>query len=727
MYKYNFDGYIDGKACGWVLDPENPEQPVEVGVYVDGELMVSSLADKFREDLFGAKIGNGNCAFILPVSPIKCDELEVRIIPDGTPLLGSRRGYATVDPFVNIILKANLFESYLQFRAESLKVKDLGARPPQWTKRISQAFSRTVFEQGGVRYSAHMNWMCSRQRRGAPSFFIRNKADPLALDDLYWYLFECKDPSKSFAEIDYEPLNELVFPRFPGLSHHTFLFNLWLHRSGKKLNDIKADGLHAKYDFYVDLISAHSIPPTDTGLKKKSRSNRVQGDEAFIAQLPALTNYLRIKHDRGYRELYQLDNLEGYLCFLFDFCLHAISIDEINLFGEEVLSFWQAPVVVQQGEVSRFALVCYALTTIAANRQQVNLSLLSAPKIVDWFENVWLILHPLHSVFNLQNTAKDSGVNRDAICYIVAFWNNASGLTQNAHMSIKAITDVGITVTQLLPDGTFFGRINPPRDCDTTSLDRDLVMLHVNADDAPAALHGISGWVDLDRALVVGYFLWELEEIPEAHLLGVDLVDEIWVPTDFVADAYRKVAAHKVYKVGKGITIPDIDTVDRKKFNLPDDSKIFLVSFDFHSSVERKNPLAAVKAFLIAFEGRNDVCLVLKSTTYQPEHWGDPFDQWGNIIELVQTDERIFLIDEYLPDREMFELIVASDVIVSPHRAEGFGYLPAYGLLYGKQVVVTGYSGPNDYCNEKNSLIAQYDLVKVPNGRFIYQVPDAVW
>lgn len=48
-------------------------------------------------------------------------------------------------------------------------------------------------------------------------------------------------------------------------------------------------------------------------------------------------------------------------------------------------------------------------------------------------------------------------------------------------------------------------------------------------------------------------------------------------------------------------------------------------------------------------------------------------------------------------------------------------------MLYGKQVVVTGYSGTNNFCNISCAWIANYDLVKVPNGRFVYPVPDALW
>lgn len=725
MYRFHFDGYLGGNACGWALDLDNPCQPVALGVYADGKLVGSGEADSFRKDLLLAGIGDGSCAFALPVGAGVCGNIEVRILADGTVLPGSQKNYATADPFANVVLKGCRFESYIQFRSENLKVREGAARPPRLAKRLSRAFSRTVAERDGVRYSAHMNWMCSRLRRGAPSFFSRKRAEPL--DDLYWYLFECKEPSKTFADCDYETVSDPVFPRFSGLAHHTVLFDLWLHRAGRQLTDIRVDSLRASFDFGVDLLSAHSRPPTECGLEKRDRSSGVRGDDSVVALLPALTAYLRGKWERGYREHYRLEALEGYLGFLFDCALHAVSAREIALFGQDVLAFFRAPIVLRDGVVSRFALICHALAIRASNRQQADLSSLSARQVNAWFEDVWLALHPLHDVFHPPAVSGEGRAAKGGVCYVIAHWDTSSGLTQNAHMSAKALAAAGIAVIKLLPDGTLFGRSDVTPEQNGMALARDVVLLHVNADDAPAALYGISGQVDLDAAFVIGYFLWELETIPEAHWLGIDLVDEIWVPTDFVADAYRSVSLAKVQKVGKGISVPEIASADRGKFSLGKDAKVFLVSFDFHSSVERKNPVAAVKAFQMAFADRDDVCLVLKSTRFQPEHWGDPFDQWGQIAEYVVTDKRIVLIEEFLPDREMFELIMAADVIVSPHRAEGFGYLPAYGLLYGKQVVVTGYSGTCDYCNDENARIARYDLVRVPNGRFVYQVPDAVW
>ncbi len=74
------------------------------------------------------------------------------------------------------------------------------------------------------------------------------------------------------------------------------------------------------------------------------------------------------------------------------------------------------------------------------------------------------------------------------------------------------------------------------------------------------------------------------------------------------------------------ITVPhcvapetDIVKFDRKHFNLPEDKFLFLVMYNSGSVMERKNPLAAIKAFKEAFckdeqmkEKYKDVGLVIK-------------------------------------------------------------------------------------------------------------------
>jgi glycosyltransferase involved in cell wall biosynthesis len=64
----------------------------------------------------------------------------------------------------------------------------------------------------------------------------------------------------------------------------------------------------------------------------------------------------------------------------------------------------------------------------------------------------------------------------------------------------------------------------------------------------------------------------------------------------------------------------------------------------------------------------------------------------------------------------------AVDIVLSLHRSEGFGLVPAEAMQLGKPVVATGWSGNMDFMNARNSAPVSYDMVAVQDpydGAFI--------
>jgi len=76
---------------------------------------------------------------------------------------------------------------------------------------------------------------------------------------------------------------------------------------------------------------------------------------------------------------------------------------------------------------------------------------------------------------------------------------------------------------------------------------------------------------------------------------------------------------------------------------------------------------------------------------------------------------------------ELRGLIVASDVVLSLHRSEGFGLIPATAALLGVPVVATGYSGNLDFMDANSSGLVRYRLVPARDERGVYAVPGAEW
>ena len=68
------------------------------------------------------------------------------------------------------------------------------------------------------------------------------------------------------------------------------------------------------------------------------------------------------------------------------------------------------------------------------------------------------------------------------------------------------------------------------------------------------------------------------------------------------------------------------------------------------------------------------------------------------------ADQRISVVSKKLSDEETWAMINSADIVLSAHRAEGFGLHLAEGMLLGKLVVATDWSGNTDFMTSNNSL-----------------------
>lgn len=252
---------------------------------------------------------------------------------------------------------------------------------------------------------------------------------------------------------------------------------------------------------------------------------------------------------------------------------------------------------------------------------------------------------------------------------------------------------------------------------------RRFCLHHVNADAIPAQMLR----THTPGTYHIGFLLWELEAVPQAHALAGAVLDEVWAPTRFVQQIYARAYDIPVTWVGKGFDLPAPAAFDRTRLGLARDQPFFLLSFDLHSSVARKNPLAAVHAFQMAFEGDADARLVIKTSTPPKNHWGDPEKQMSIIKKLMARDRRIILFQAHLPFADYLGLIQAATALVSPHRAEGFGYVPAYAMALGTPVIATDYAGTQDFCSAETAWPVPWRKRLVRPGEPIYPLDNAFW
>lgn len=216
-------------------------------------------------------------------------------------------------------------------------------------------------------------------------------------------------------------------------------------------------------------------------------------------------------------------------------------------------------------------------------------------------------------------------------------------------------------------------------------------LAHCNPPEATAVLSQRSEhlWATRYR---IGYWAYELGQLPRSWEAAIPFFHEIWTPSRFVADAVEKArgTARTIVRV-----VPHPVAVDPPPQVSADAGRplTFLVMFDARSSLARKNPLGAIRAFQQAFSA-DDTSVRLHFKIVAA--WKDP-RSLGELRDAAKGWPNIVFAKEELSDAETLRLVSSADCLVSLHRAEGFGLPLAEAMLAGLPVIATDWSGNVDF------------------------------
>jgi glycosyltransferase involved in cell wall biosynthesis len=239
-------------------------------------------------------------------------------------------------------------------------------------------------------------------------------------------------------------------------------------------------------------------------------------------------------------------------------------------------------------------------------------------------------------------------------------------------------------------------------------------LFHVNADQTASTVNYIKG-KGLQSRYRIGYWAWEQPQLPATALGAFAHVDEVWVPSTFVQDAVAPFAPVPVVKIPHAIAFEPSSGLTRKQFGLPQDKLLALVMYDFHSYQYRKNPQAALAAFRQAAAGRTNVALVIK--TINGQHHAEARQA---LVDSVADLGNVLFIDEFFTRQQTWDLEACCDILISLHRAEGFGLAPAEMMYLGKPVIATDWSGNTDFMNADNAMPVRYQLTPLAKAVGVY-------
>lgn len=300
---------------------------------------------------------------------------------------------------------------------------------------------------------------------------------------------------------------------------------------------------------------------------------------------------------------------------------------------------------------------------------------------------------------------------------VAGFFGSVSGIGEGAHRFASRLEAAGFTVTRFDLAPVFGHARNLDAGAAAEALaPGGVLVLHLNGAETIqlAALRP-----DLFRGRrVIGYWAWETETLPAGWRPAFDFVDEVWAPSAFVADAVRAAAPRPlpVRVAPHPLEFGPAPAADRAAFGLPADAVVFLTTFDLRSTLARKNPAGAVEAFRRATERADGrAVLVCKVVGEEAAPAG-----WPALKAEIARTPGARLETRALGHAEMDRLVASCDAVLSLHRAEGFGLLPARAMAYGIPVVATGWSGNLEYMDADGALLVEHRLVPVEDPQGLY-------
>ncbi|WP_255010038.1 glycosyltransferase family 4 protein [Cyanobium sp. ATX 6F1] len=311
-----------------------------------------------------------------------------------------------------------------------------------------------------------------------------------------------------------------------------------------------------------------------------------------------------------------------------------------------------------------------------------------------------------------------------AIALTVNLWGHLSGgfgLGEGARCTARALAAAGVHVQwRDLPLATHINDQPLPESGDWEPAAIDLV--HTNP-NVLRQTDGLLERLELRAPLRIGYWAWELEAFPSGWEAGFAGLDQLWCPSTFTAQALALRSPVPVSALPHLIDWRRADRLAQRRLTVPPRRPgapfTVLFAFDFWSTVGRKNPVGAIEAFLRAFPpGRGTEAggsatlpparLVLKLSS------GLQFPDAAEALrERARSDPRIHVLDRHLPLEQLDALYTEADVLLSLHRAEGFGLTLAEAMAGGLPVVATGYSGNLDFMPPGSAELVPHRLVPI--------------
>lgn len=301
--------------------------------------------------------------------------------------------------------------------------------------------------------------------------------------------------------------------------------------------------------------------------------------------------------------------------------------------------------------------------------------------------------------------------------------SETKGVSQGARLTIAGLKAAGFSPVEhdLRPLFT-----SGPGARETLPVDRPggVWIMHVNA---PEAIHALAyldpaQWLGRHR---IGYWAYELPRVPASWVWASEAFHEIWAPSRFVAQALKDSGVAKPIRVmPHPVSLEAANPQpDRAAYQIPASDFFVLAMGDLRSSATRKNLIGAIEIYKRAFPPPSHGSRLILKVQSEDAH---PRFRTAAGLAAAGRPDIIFLADS-LSHPEMLRLIASCDVLLSPHRSEGFGLPLAEAFLAGVPTLATGWSGNMDFMESIPELAIRQAMVPVRDPFGVYRASGLTW
>jgi glycosyltransferase involved in cell wall biosynthesis len=303
----------------------------------------------------------------------------------------------------------------------------------------------------------------------------------------------------------------------------------------------------------------------------------------------------------------------------------------------------------------------------------------------------------------------DLGMSKDLPLGVnlIGYFASEKGVGEGARSNLRIIQATGLP--HIVNNWADDGSINVERIPRETARDNPFLinLVTLNADCVQAFGKGHASY--FKNHFNIGYWAWELSQFPHEWSTAFGYVDEVWTPSKFTCTAVASSSPVPVRVVPHSLELSAGRQIkaDRGAFGISPDVFLFLFLFDFHSFLERKNPLGLIEAYRRAFGARRDVQLLIKSS-HRAQH-----EEELLLLQRAANGLNVRILDAVLTREDKEKLMMTADCYVSLHRSEGFGLTMAEAMLFGKPVIATAYSGNVDFMSDDDSFLVPYRMVTI--------------